>query len=44
MFSTSFNVGTMIETELSVLDIWYVEPTTGFEPVTCGLRNRCSTS
>jgi hypothetical protein len=24
MFSTSFNVGTMIETELSVLDIWYV--------------------
>jgi hypothetical protein len=20
------------------------EPTTGFEPVTCGLRNRCSTS
>jgi hypothetical protein len=26
---------------------WYqrrMEPTTGFEPVTCGLRNRCSTS
>src|SRR4030095_3005003 len=21
-----------------------LEPTTGFEPVTCGLRNRCSTS
>jgi hypothetical protein len=21
-----------------------MEPTTGFEPVTCGLRNRCSTS
>ena len=29
---------------LQVVASGRLEPTTGFEPVTCGLRNRCSTS
>ena len=38
LYSLRYLCGLLLE------DLYWVEPTTGFEPVTYGLRNRCSTS